>query len=475
MSPSELAYLSLDELGRFYLTGSLSPVEVTEALLARIERHNPQIHAFLKITADEARKQARTAEAEIRAGEWRGPLHGVPVSVKDLFYTRGIATTGGSPIYRDFAPDFDSTVVARLKAAGAVLLGKTHLHELAYGITNDNPHYGPCLNPWDEARVPGGSSGGSAAAVSAGLSFASYGTDTGGSIRIPASYCGVTGLKPTYGRISRYGVIPLSVNLDHVGSFARTVKDAAVAAEIVSGVDKNDPSSLREACASWGENLERSIHGWRIGVVRGSFIGRLHPEIAQAAANAERELERAGAELEEIEIPDAVEAGEVAHLLQMADGAAVYHRQIIERPEMFGQDVRVLIEQGHLVSAVDYINAQRFRRQFQKTIRMLFERLKAIVLPATPIPAPYLKQRDVELAGALEDIGLASTRLVRPFNFAGVPVLTVPCGFTHTGLPFGMQIVTRAGDELTGLSLGDIYQKRTRWHTRMPCLAADRG
>jgi aspartyl-tRNA(Asn)/glutamyl-tRNA(Gln) amidotransferase subunit A len=468
MTPDELAYFSLDELGRAYLTGGLSPVEVTEAMLARIERLNPRINAFLKITADEARKQARSAETEIRAGEWRGPLHGVPVSVKDLFFTRGVETTGGSPIYRNFVPDFDSTVVARLKATGAVLLGKTHLHELAYGITNDNPHYGPCLNPWDRTRIPGGSSGGSAAAVSAGLSFASFGTDTGGSIRIPASYCGVTGLKPTYGRISRYGVIPLSVNLDHVGPFARTVKDAAVAAEIVAGSDKNDPSSLRAACPSWAENLESSIRGWRIGAVRGAFIGALHPEIAQAMANAEFELERAGAALEEIEIPDATEIGEIAHLLQMADGAAVYHRRIIEQPEAFSEDVRILIEQGHLVSAVDYINAQRFRRQFQKKLRALFRRLKAMILPATPIPAPLLGQREIELTGALEDVGIASTRLVRPFNFAGVPVLTVPCGITNAGLPFGMQIVTRAADELTGLSLGHVYQERTQWHTRRP-------
>lgn len=468
MTPNELAYLRLDELGRAYLTGGLSPVEVTEVMLARIERLNPRINAFLKVTADEARKQARSAETEIRAGEWRGPLHGVPVSVKDLFFTRGVETTGGSPIYRGFVPDFDSTVVARLKAAGAVLLGKAHLHELAYGITNDNPYYGPCLNPWDRSRIPGGSSGGSAAAVSAGLSFASFGTDTGGSIRIPSSYCGVTGLKPTYGRISRHGVIPLSVNLDHVGPFARTVKDAALAAEIVAGADKNDPSCLRVSCPAWGANLESSIRGWRVGVVRGSFIGHLHPEIAEAMAQAERELECAGVELEEVEIPDAVEVGEVAHLMQMADGAAVYHRRIVEQPEAFSEDVRILIEQGHLVSAVDYINAQRFRRQFQKKLRARFRRLKAMLLPATPIPAPLLKQREIELAGGHEDIGLASTRLVRPFNFAGVPVLTVPCGFTSEGLPFGMQIVTRAGDELTGLSLGHAYQERTGWHTLRP-------
>ena len=468
MTSNELAYFSLDELGRAYLSGSLSPVEVTKAMLERIERLNPRMNAFLKITADEALEQARSAETEILAGEWRGPLHGVPVSVKDLFFTRGVETTGGSPVYRQFTPDFDSTVVARLKTAGAVLLGKTHLHELAYGITNDNPHYGPCLNPWDRTRIPGGSSGGSAAAVSAGLSFASYGTDTGGSIRIPASYCGVTGLKPTYGRISRYGVIPLSVNLDHVGPFARTVKDAAIAAEIVAGADKNDPSCLGTPCPSWAESLEGSIRGWRIGVVRGSFIGRLHPEIALAMAHAERELEHAGAEIGEVEIPDAVEVGEVAHLLQMADGAAVYHHRIVEQPEAFSEDVRILIEQGHLVSAVDYINAQRCRRQFQEKLHLLFRGFKAMILPATPIPAPLLKQSQVELAGVQEDVGLASTRLVRPFNFAGVPVLTVPCGFTNVGLPFGMQIVTRAEDELTGLSLGHVYQERTQWHTRRP-------
>lgn len=468
VTASDLAYLSIRKLGDAYRNKALSPVEVTKTILGRIDRMNPHLNAFLRVTHDEALRDAKQAEEEIGQGKWRGPLHGIPVSVKDLFFTAGIETTGGSPIYRGFKPALDSTVVACLKAAGAIILGKNNLHELAYGVTNENPHYGACLNPWDTKRIPGGSSGGSAAAVAAGLSFASYGTDTGGSIRIPASYCGVSGLKPTYGRISRHGVLPLSTNLDHVGPFARSVEDIALAAEAIAGPDQKDPSCLSTPCPHWHDRLSGLIRGWRIGLVRGSFIGRLHSEVADGVERTMRDLQILGVEIEEIEIPDAEEVGEVSHLLQMADGAALYHRLIKEQPASFNEDVRILIEQGHLVSAVDYINAQRLRRHFQEQLHSLFDRFKAFVLPATPVPAPNLGQRSIEWEDGQEDAGLAATRLSRPFNFAGVPVLTLPCGLTSTGLPFAMQIVSRSGDELSGLRLGHAYQKQTQWHTLRP-------
>ena len=466
--PSDLAYLSVSDLAQAYRSRNLSPVEVTTALLARIERLNPSLNAFLTITAEAAFADARRAEEEILRGDARGPLHGVPVSVKDLFFTEGITTTGGSPIYRNYKPSFDATVVSRLRAAGAVILGKTNLHELAYGVTNENTTFGACRNAWDRARIPGGSSGGSAVAVSAGMSAVSYGTDTGGSIRIPASYCGVTGLKPTYGRVSRHGVIPLSFTLDHVGAFGRSVAEVAIATEAVGGPDSGDPSCLKSACPDWTSSLRASIQGWRLGVVGGSFIGPLCPDVEAGIARAAEEFTSAGALVEPVELPNGLEIGEVAHLVQMADGASVYHRLLREQPEQFSEDVRILIEQGHLISAVDYINAQRLRRKFQQDLHRLFDRYKAILLPATPIAAPLIGQRAVEWEAGEESVGGASTRLVRPFTFAGVPVLTVPCGMTRSGLPFGMQIVSRSGDELTALQLGQAWQNRTNWHKFRP-------
>jgi aspartyl-tRNA(Asn)/glutamyl-tRNA(Gln) amidotransferase subunit A len=469
----DLAYLGADELARGYRSRAFSPVEATAAMLRRIEQANPALNAFLTLMADSALHQARQAEQDIFDGHSRGALHGVPVAIKDLYFTEGVPTTGGSPFFRHFRPSFDATVVARLKAAGAVIVGKTNLHELGYGVTNENPHFGVCRNPWDLTHIPGGSSGGSAVAVAAGLSAVSYGTDTGGSIRIPASYCGVTAFKPTFGRVSRHGVIPLSVTLDHVGSFGRSVRDVAVATEAVGGPDRLDTSCLRSACPQWSDSLSVSIRGWRVGLVTGSFVHNVCPEVEAGIAEAARQLTGAGAEVEPMELPRAFEVGEVAHLVQMADGAAVHHRRLQEQPEQFSEDVRLLIEQGHLVSAVDYINAQRLRRIFQQELHSLFDRFRALLLPATPIAAPLIGQDGVPWSDGLESVGGASTRLVRPFTFAGVPVLTVPCGFTRAGLPFGMQLVARAGDELSALQLGTAYQDATSWHLRRPPPSAD--
>lgn len=465
----DLIYLGIEELSRGYRQKSFSPVDAVQAVLAQIERENPQLNAFLRVDPNQALADAQAAEGDIRRGRWRGWLHGIPLSVKDLFYTRGIPTTGGSPLFQDFQPAFDSTLVARLKEAGAVIVGKTNLHELAYGVTNENRHYGACRNPWDPDRIPGGSSGGSAVAVAAGMSVVSYGTDTGGSIRIPASYCGVTGLKPTFGRISRHGVIPLSMTLDHPGSLGRSVRDAAIAAEVVSGRDPEDPSSIRAEAPVWSASLlEPSVEGWVAGILAGSFVKDICAPMEFAMRAAARAFTEAGVHLEAVELEDGFEVGEVAHLIQMADGAAVHHQRLREQPEQFSEDVRILLEQGHLISAVDYINAQRLRRVFQRKLNKLFDRFKALLLPATPVAAPLIGQESIDWETHRESVGGASTRLVRPFNLAGVPVLTVPCGFTDDGLPLGMQIVTRAGDELGGLLLGEAFERRTEWHLRRP-------
>jgi aspartyl-tRNA(Asn)/glutamyl-tRNA(Gln) amidotransferase subunit A len=455
----DLFWISAAGLAEAYRARRLSPVEVAEQVLARIERLNPVLNCFLEVTPELARRQAREAEREILAGGPCRPLAGVPVAIKDLFFMRGFEAKAASLIYRGQIAPYDATAVERVEQAGAVIVGRTHMHELAFGVTNRNPHYGDCHNPWNTDAVPGGSSGGSAVAVAAGLCCAALGTDTGGSIRIPASYCGVTGVKPTYGRVSRHGVIPLSHQLDHVGSFARSVEDAA---RVMAAIVDADGADFEPAATD--------MRGWRLGLADGYMAARLDPQVhsgIQAAANA---FEQAGLRVEDTEIPDAFEAGEVAHLLVQVDGAASLDAHFRAHPELLGADVRRSVEQAQSVRAVDYLNAQRYRRIFQRKLDRLFDTYRALLLVATPMAAPRIIEDTVEIGGVREDVGLASTRLVRPFNLAGVPVLTVPCGFTVAGLPFGMQIVTRAGDEQTGIRLGRLFQELTSWHTRRPAL-----
>lgn len=473
MSAGEFWFWPISRLTAAYRARRLSPVEVCDAMLDRIERLNPTLNAYIEMTAERARASARAAEQEMSRRVFRGPLHGVPVAVKDLFFMRGAHARAGSLLYRDFRPEFDATAVERLEAAGAVILGRAHMHELAFGVTNVNPHYGDCRNPWNTGCVPGGSSGGSAAAVAAGMAFAALGTDTGGSIRIPASFCGVTGLKPTYGRISRHGVIPLAWQLDHVGTFARSAEDSAIAAQAIAGGDPMDASCLAAPAPLWMEQIDARPQDWRIGVVGPPLVSRLHPDVSAAMAQAARVFEDAGLVVGETSIPDSIEAGELAHLQVLVEGAAVLDQAYRKNPSQFGGDVRALIEQGHFVSAVDYLHAMRYRRLFQRRLDRLFDTYRALILPATPMPAPPIPDRTVTIEGVQEGVGPAATRLVRQFNFAGVPVLTVPCGFSNAGLPIGMQIVTRAGDELSGLQLGHLYQGITGFHQATPAIEGD--
>jgi aspartyl-tRNA(Asn)/glutamyl-tRNA(Gln) amidotransferase subunit A len=468
MISSEFWFWPISKLAAAYRARNLSPVEVTEAMLGRIENLNPALNAFIELTAERARAAARRAEEELGRHLDRGPLQGVPVAVKDLFFMRGVHARAGSRLYRDFIPDFDATAVERLEAAGAVILGRAHMHELAFGVTNVNPHYGDCHNPWDLACVPGGSSGGSAAAVAAGLAYAALGTDTGGSIRIPASFCGVTGFKPTYGRISRHGVIPLSWQLDHVGTFARSAEDSVIAAQALAGGDPMDASCLVGPAPLWVEQIDERPRDWNLGVAGPPLVSRLDPEVSSAMDQAVHVLRQAGMIVEQVEIPDAIEAGELAHVQVQVEGAAVLDQGYRKDPTQFGDDVRAQIEQGRFVSAVDYLHAMRYRRVFQRRLDRMFDTYRALLLPATPMPAPGIQDSTVTIGGVEESVGTAATRLVRQFNFAGVPVLTVPCGFSSRGLPIGMQIVTRAGDELSGLQLGHLYQELTGFHRAAP-------
>ena len=418
----------------------VSAVELATDSLARIQALEPRLNSFITITAEAALERARQADRELAGGRDLGPLHGIPVALKDLFCTRGVRTTCGSPVYGDYVPDFDAAVVGRLHAAGAVLMGKLNMHELAYGITSANPHFGPVRNPWDGARSPGGSSGGSGAAVAAETVFAAMGSDTGGSIRIPASFCGTVGLKPTYGRVSRFGALPLSYSLDHMGPLARTVRDAAVVLDAIAGRDPRDPTSSRRPVESCVPAEGCNIRGLRIGVPESHFFDRLDEGVATAVRAAIERARELGATVQPVRLPNVDELNVVARLILLAEASAQAEPHLADRSR-FGPDVLALFDQGRLVSAVDYIHAQRLRRRMCAEFARVWDGVDCLFVPTTPTPAPRIGQTTVTLGGVEQDVRILTTSLVRAFNMLGYPALSMPCGIAAPGLPAGLQIV----------------------------------
>ncbi|MBI3668150.1 MAG: Asp-tRNA(Asn)/Glu-tRNA(Gln) amidotransferase subunit GatA [Acidobacteria bacterium] len=464
--------MTIAELSPQIQAGKISPVELVTETLARIRRHQPALNAYITVMEESAMEQARQAEREIRTGHYRGPLHGIPYAAKDLFYTRGVATTAGSKILRDFVPDYDATVIERLREAGAILVGKTGLHEFAYGVTNNNPHFGPVHNPWDLARIPGGSSGGSTAALAAGLCTFSLGSDTGGSVRIPASFCGLVGLKPTFGRISRYGVFPLGHTLDHVGHFGLSVADVAAILGVLAGPDPRDDSSANEPPPRLDLSAEPGLKGFRLGVPRNYYFERLEPEAEAAVRAAIQVLRGLGAEMEEVEIQGIEDFTVLSRLILMPEATALHRARLKTRRADFGPDVLALLDQGQFILATDYLDAQRRRRQLVRGLDRLFDRVQAIVTPTTPTTAPKIGETMIKLGGQDEDVRLASTRLVRGLNLAGVPAISVPCGFDSKGLPIGLQIFGRAFDEYAVLRVAHAYEQASEWRKRRPPMAA---
>jgi aspartyl-tRNA(Asn)/glutamyl-tRNA(Gln) amidotransferase subunit A len=463
---------SILELGERFRKRSLSPVELTKDCLARIAELNPALHAFITVTADSALEQARHAEAEIARGDWRGPLHGIPLAVKDLIDTAGIRSTAASALFEDRIPSEDAEVVRRLKNAGAVLLGKQNLHEFAYGGSSVVGHYGEVHNPWNLAHIAGGSSGGSAAAVAAGLGYGAIGTDTSGSIREPAALCGVVGLKPTYGRVSARGVIPLAPSLDHVGPIAATVEDAAVILEAIAGLDPggldpagldpNDPASQEVPPADYARALRQGPGPLRIGVPRSFFYGDLDPEVAAATDNALRVLAAMAAEVREIELPVPTDRS-----LQSAEAYA-YHAQFVARtPELYEPETLRRIESGRNLSARDVLEQRKQLQNTRREIVGVFRNVDVLVTPTTPVVAPTI-------AGLLQDPDelrareLVLLRNTRPFNIWGLPAISLPCGFTAAGLPMGLQISGPHWQEARVLQLAYAYEQATDWHLRQP-------
>jgi len=418
----------------------LSSVELTKAALERIDRLNPALNAFLTLLPERALRRAAQADGELAAGKDRGPLQGIPIALKDLFDMRGVYTTAGSLIYKNYIPDRDSAVVEKLEADGAVILGKLNLHELAYGITSANPHYGAVHNPWDLERIPGGSSGGSGAAVAAEMVFAAMGSDTGGSIRVPAALCGTVGLKPTYGRVSRFGTIPLAFSLDHMGPLARDVRDTAIVLNTIAGFDPRDSGSARHPVMDYVPEEGCSIRGLRIGFPEMFFFEQLDPDVDSAVRGGIARAASLGAEVVPIRLPDMAAVNAVGLVIQLAEATAVMERYLEQR-ELFGADVLDLLDQGRLLPAVDYINAQRLRRRMQNEFHRVWQSVDCLITPATPIPAPRIGETMIRVAGSEENVRAAVTRFMRSWNVLGLSAISIPCGLSATGLPIGLQIV----------------------------------
>ena len=437
--------MTIAEAGQALRSRRVSSLELTNRCLDNIAKLNPRLNAFVTVTEEKARERARAMDAELASGRDRGPLHGLPIAHKDLIYTKGIRTTSGSKIFSDFVPATDASIVEKLDHAGAVLVGKTGLHELAYGITSDNPHFGTIRNPCDPARTPGGSSGGSGVAVATDMAFMATGTDTGGSIRIPASFCGVVGLKPTYGLLDRSGIQPLGLSLDHVGPLTRTVADAGYAFEAML----DGTAHLRPAPASC-----RYI---RIGLPENFFFTAVSPDVREAVQNAARSAERFGAHVTPVKVPDIALLNDVGRLILLAEAAAVYEPFLSRRSD-FGTDVLSLLDQGRLVPATDYVNAQRIRKTIVAEFNALFADIDCLFTPATPTTAPLIDQQEVELDGQKMNTRLAATKFVRGINVLGFPALSMPCGKSSSGLPIGLQIIARPFEERLLLALGETME-----------------
>ena len=467
LSQSAPTFLSIEEAGRLLRKREISPIELVDAALARIEGGNSGLNAFLTIIADDARRKARATERAIRRGKWGGPLHGIPISLKDNFWTRGIRSTAGSKILANFVPDEDSAVAGRLARAGAILLGKTNMHEFAYGITNENPHYGPVRNPWAQERISGGSSGGSAAAVATGMGFASMGTDTGGSIRIPASLCGIVGLKPTYGLVSVAGVVPLAETLDHAGPLARSVTDVCIMLQAVAGkYSKGVP-------APEYRKLRKSIpRRFRLGWPKEYFFDRLDAEVRRAIDGAAKTLESLGARIEDVSLPHLADSVEPSTNIAMAEATRYHESQgfFPARAAEYGEDVRKRLEMGREVRAVDYLNAFAVKHEIEEEFQAAYVQVDAIIAPALPIAAPRIGENELMIESEKETVRSALVRLNRPANLTGDPAISIPCGFTGAGLPIGLQLIGPHWSEARLLAIALAYENATEWHRRHPVL-----
>ena len=470
MEANEICYMTAGELSRLIQTKAVSPVEIVQAHLQRIHALEPTLNSFITLLPEQAMSAAREAEREITAGEYRGPLHGVPLALKDLYYTEGVKNTSGSRIFDDFVPGYDCTVMAKFRQAGAILLGKLNMHQFAFGPTGENPDYGHMHNPWNPERITGGSSGGSGSAAAAGQCTLTMGSDTGGSIRIPASLCGLAGLKPTYGLLSRYGLTPLAWSLDHAGPMVRSVEDCALVLNATAGYDPKDPASAKVPEVDYTSGLGGELRGLRIGVPKEYFEVPIDPQVEQAVRLAIEVLADLGATVSEVSWPMYHQSQAISSTLVMAEGAAYHRKLVLEKGPLYAPAVRVRIEAGLFISADEYLRAQQAKSLFNQQSRELFEQVDLLAGPTEPITA--FKIGTTELKVGEETVGAtpALTQYTRPFNINGYPAITVPCGFSDDGMPFGLQLAGKPFDEVTVLKAAHAYEQNTEWHKRRPAL-----
>lgn len=458
---------SVTEIAPLIENKDISPVELTKAVLDHAEKNDEKINAYISFRREKALEDAKKAEQEIMNGNYRGIYHGIPMAIKDNIYIKGEVTTMASKIHRDFVPSYNATVIDKLNEAGAIIIGKLNMHEYALGATTNNPHYGPCRNPWDLEYIPGGSSGGSGAALIAHMTMATLGTDTGGSVRIPAATNGIVGLKQTYGRVSNYGSFPLAWTLDHIGPMTKTVKDAAALLEVIAGYDPKDSTTVNVPVDQYLDGITGDVKDLVIGINEEYFFNNVDNDIEQAVRNKIRQLEKEGARIQEVDIPSLQFSEWAVMTTIISEPAAIHQQNHLNRPEDFGEDLQFLFDLGELPSAVDYIHAQQIRRHLKQDFQNVFENIDVLITPTLPIQTPKIGADTVELNG--EEVGVLDhiIRFTGPFNITGLPALSVPCGFKGH-LPIGIQIVGKPFDEKTILNVGYAIEQMNPLEGRIP-------
>jgi aspartyl-tRNA(Asn)/glutamyl-tRNA(Gln) amidotransferase subunit A len=487
MSLLDISNLTIKHLSKLIASREVSCIEIIDATIERIEKLNPKLDAFITVLDESARREAKHADSLIKQGKYLGPLHGIPISLKDLIYIKGVKSTSGSRILADFVPDYDSTITRRLRKAGAIIVGTNNMHEFASGITGINPHYGPSKNPWDPTRMSGGSSGGSAVAVCTGMSLASIGTDTSGSIRVPASLCGIFGLKPTYGRVSKYGVMPLAPSIDHIGPLARSAWDIAAVLQVIAGYDKRDDSSAKVPVADYLKELNSSSYShetrtnnykddtssnnnnahFKIGIPKQFFFDIIEPKVMQIFRDFVDKLNACGiTTVSNVDVDQTDKIFETWRPIRLAEATSIHNDWIVSKRQEYGEDVIKMLEKGLEVRAVDYINAlHKCRQQIKNALlkAMSAGRYDALLVPTTFIPAPFMDQMEVNVEGMNIDVYSSLSKLTTVFDITDLPALNVPAGFVvdddSKKLPVGVQLVGRSFDEARILKIADVCEQ----------------
>ena len=468
----DISNLTIKHLSKLIASREISCLEVLDATVERIEKLNPKLNAFITILDQSARREAKHADSLIKQGKYLGPLHGIPISLKDLIYVKGVRSTSGSKILADFVPDYDSTVTRKLRRAGAIIVGTNNTHEFACGITNINPHYGSSKNPWDLARMSGGSSGGSAVAVSSGMSLASIGTDTSGSIRVPSSLCGIFGLKPTYGRVSKYGVMPLAPSIDHLGPLARSAWDIAAVLQVIAGYDKLDPSSVKVPVPDYLKEIssyrrrntsnDRSKK-FKIGIPKQFFFNMIEPKVMEIFREFVDRLHGCGiSATSNVDVDGTDKIFDTWRAIRLGESAATHDEWMASSSRQeYGEDVIRMLEKGQEITAVQYINAlHKWRQEIKDAFLKAMSEYDALLVPTTNIPAPFLDQKEVNIEGKTIEVYLSLSKLTTVFDITGLPALNIPAGFVDSKLPVGVQLVGRPFDESRMLKIAYTYEQQ---------------